>query len=73
MAPKLLFLTCAHANVRLKRAKQSPVGMVELLNQPAAVSQSDLNVSDRLGGVKGHRGAGLGFVGSLVLLGGGWG
>lgn len=48
------------------------MGMVELLDQPAAVSQSDLNVSDRLGGVKGNRGAGLSLIGSLVMLGGGW-
>lgn len=45
--------------------------MVELLDQLATVSQSDLNVSDRLGGVEVHRSGGLGFVGSLVLLGGG--
>lgn len=45
--------------------------MVELLDQSAAVGQSDLNVSDRLGGVEGHRGAGLSLIGSLVMLGGG--
>lgn len=49
----------------------SPVGVVELLDQPATVGQSDLNVSNGLRGVEGHRGAGLGLVGSLVLLGGG--
>lgn len=57
-------------NVTLRRANDSPVGVVELLDQPATVSQSDLNVGDRLGGVDGHRGTGLGLVGSLVLLGG---
>lgn len=54
------------------RAKQSPVSMVELLHQPAAVGQSDLNVSDGLGGVEAHGGSGLGLIGCLVLLGGGW-
>lgn len=49
----------------------SPVGVVELLHQPPAVCQSDLDVSDRLRGVEADRGAGLGLVGSLVLLGGG--
>lgn len=43
--------------------------MVELLDKLATVGQSDLNVGDGLGGVKGHRGAGLCLVGSLVLLG----
>lgn len=52
-------------------ADDSPVGVVELLHQPAAVSQSDLDVGDGLGGVEVHRGAGLGLVGGLVLLGGG--
>lgn len=52
-------------------ADDSPVGVVELLHQPAAVGQSDLDVGDGLGGVEVHRGAGLGLVGSLVLLGGG--
>ena len=65
-------LVCIHVDLELKRANQSPVGMVELLDQLAAVSKSDLNVSDRLGGVKFHWGAGLGFIGSLVLLGSGW-
>lgn len=59
------------ANFKFKRANRSPVGMVELLDQPATVGQSDLNVSDGLRGVEGHRGTGLGLVGSLVLLGGG--
>ena len=45
---------CIHVDLELKRANQSPVGMVELLDQLAAVSKSDLNVSDRLGGVKFH-------------------
>lgn len=45
------------------------MGVVELLDQPAAVSQSDLNTSDGLGGVEGHGGTGLGLVGSLLLLG----
>lgn len=54
-----------------KRANQSPVGMVEPLDQPAAVGQPDLNVGDRLRGVEAHGGGGLGLVGSLVLLGGG--
>lgn len=31
-----------------------PVGMVELLDQPATIGKSDLNVSDGLGGVEGH-------------------
>ena len=60
------------ANIKLKGNHESPVGKVELLNQPAAVGQSDLNVSCRLGGVEGHGGSGLGLVGSPVLLGGGW-
>lgn len=47
------------------------MGMVELLDQPAAVGQSDLDVSDGLGGVEVYRGSGLGLVGCLVLLGGG--
>lgn len=47
------------------------MGVVELLDQPTTVGQSDLNVSDGLGGVEVHRGTGLGLVGSLVLLGGG--
>lgn len=42
--------------------------MVELLDQLAAIGQSDLNVSDGLGGVDGDGGAGLGLVGGLVLL-----
>lgn len=58
------------ANVTLRRANDSPVGVVELLDQPAAIGQSDLNVGDGLGGVEGHRGSGLGLVGGLVLLGG---
>lgn len=45
------------------------MGMVELLDQPAAISQSDLDVSCGLGGVEGHGGAGLSLVGGLVLLG----
>lgn len=45
------------------------MGIVEPLDQPAAVGQSDLNVSEGLGGVEGHGGTGLGLVGSLVLLG----
>lgn len=49
----------------------SPVGVVELLHQPPAVGQSDLDVGDGLGGVEADRGAGLGLVGGLVLLGGG--
>lgn len=49
----------------------SPVGVVELLHQPPAVGQSDLDVSDGLRGVEADRGAGLGFIGGLVLLGGG--
>lgn len=47
------------------------MGVVELLHQPAAVGQSDLDVGDGLGGVEADRGAGLGLVGGLVLLGGG--
>lgn len=43
-----------HVNLKLKGTNQSPVGMVELLDQLAAISKSDLNVSDRLGGVKVH-------------------
>lgn len=31
-----------------------PVGMVELLDQPATIGKSNLNVSDGLGGVEGH-------------------
>lgn len=49
------------------------MGVVELLDQPPAVGQSDLNVGDGLGGVEVHGRAGLGLVGCLVLLGGGWG
>lgn len=55
----------------LTAADDSPVGVVELLHQPAAVGQSDLDVGDGLGGVEVHRGASLGLVGGLVLLGGG--
>lgn len=52
-------------------ADDSRVGVVELLQQLAAVGKSDLDVGDGLGGVEVHRGAGLGLVGGLVLLGGG--
>lgn len=45
------------------------MGVVELLDQPAAVGQPDLNVSGGLGGVEGHGGAGLSLVGGPVLLG----
>lgn len=45
------------------------MGVVELLHQPATVGQSDLNVGGGLGGVKGHRGTGLGLTGSQALLG----
>lgn len=49
--------------------KGSPVGVVELLDQLPAVSQTDLDVGCGLGGVEVYRGAGLSLDGSLVLLG----
>lgn len=50
----------------------SPMGVVELLDQLPAISQSDLNVSCGLGEVEAHGGTSLSLVGSLVLLGAGW-
>lgn len=47
---------------------KSPVGVVELLDKLATISQSNLNVGYWLGGVKGYRGSGLSLVGNLVLL-----
>lgn len=44
----------AHPRFDLKGATRSPVGVVELLDQLAAVGQSDLNVSYGLGVVEGH-------------------
>lgn len=51
---------------------KSPVGVVELLDKLATISQSNLNVGYWLGGVKGYRGSGLSLVGNLVLLWWGW-
>lgn len=44
------------------------MGVVEPLDQPAAVGQSDLDVGDGLGRVEGHGGARFGLDGGLVLL-----
>lgn len=45
----------------------SPVSVVEPLDEPGAIGQSDLNVGERLGGVQGDRGAGCSLVSALVL------
>lgn len=50
--------------------EQVPVSVVEPLDEPATIGQSNLDVGQRLGGVEGHRGAGFSLVCGLVLRGG---
>lgn len=53
-----------------KHNPQVPVSMVEPLDEPGTIGQSNLNVGERLGGVKGHGGAGFSLICGLVLRGG---
>lgn len=43
------------------------MSVVEPLDEPGTIGQSDLNVGERLGGVQGDRGAGCSLVSALVL------
>lgn len=72
---------CSHVTVLLNHIcpiskclinRMLPVCMVKLLHQPATVSQSNLDVCDRLCVVEGHWCDGLSFVDCLILLKRGW-